>query len=119
MDSIIVAKSTKYHYEHIEQLPLLKEFQSVYHPEPVKNSSKMSRLPNSFSQVYREMIEKRANQMSLEDKGIGEASRESTAIEIKECLEHLKKLDLERALEVVRNLGSSIHDVRRTGPLLS
>lgn len=88
-----------------------------------KNSSTMNDKgllnPTSFGQVYREMIEKRANQMALEDKGIGEASRESTAIEIKECLEHLKKLDLERALEVVRNLGSSIHDVRRTGPLLS
>ena len=73
----------------------------------------------AFDQVYNEMLDKRHKQMALEDRGIGEASRENTAFQIKEHLEYLKKLDCERALEVVRNLGSSIGDVRRSGPLLS
>lgn len=72
-----------------------------------------------FDQVYRKIIDKRKWQMAMEDMGTGEASRESTAFEIKEGLEHLKKLDSQRAIEVCRNLGSSIGDVRRAGALLS
>ena len=72
-----------------------------------------------FDQVYHEMLDKRNWQMRLEDRGIGEASRIDSAHEIKERLEQLKKLDCERALEIVRNLGSSCWDVRRSGPLLS
>lgn len=72
-----------------------------------------------FDQVYHEMLDKRNWQMRLEDRGIGEASRVDSAHEIKERLEQLKKLDSQRALEIVRNLGSSCWDVRRTGPLLS
>ena len=73
----------------------------------------------AFDQVYHEMLLKRQMQMALEDRGIGESSRENTAFQVKEQLEYLKKLDLQRALEVERNLGSSIGDVRRSGPLLS
>lgn len=73
----------------------------------------------AFDQIYHEMLQKRQTQMALEDRGIGESSRENTAFQIKEQLEYLKKLDLQRALEVERNLGSSIGDVRRSGPLLS
>jgi len=72
-----------------------------------------------FDQVYHEMLDKRNWQMRLEDKGIGAPSRIDSAHEIKERLEQLKKLDCERALEIVRNLGSSCWDVRRSGPLLS
>ena len=73
----------------------------------------------AFDQVYHEMLHKRQTQMALEDRGIGETSRENTAFQVKRQLEYLKKLDLQRALEVERNLGSSIGDVRRSGPLLS
>jgi len=72
-----------------------------------------------FDQVYHDMLDKRNWQMRLEDKGIGEDSRIDSAHQIKERLEQLKKLDCERALEIVRNLGSSCWDVRRSGPLLS
>ena len=72
-----------------------------------------------FDQVYHDMLDKRNWQMRLEDRGIGEASRVDSAHEIKERLEQLKKLDCQRAFEIVRNLGSSAWDVRRSGPLLS
>ena len=86
----------------------------------MKSSSNTKRgSKEAFDQVYHEMLDKRHKQMALEDRGIGEASRENTAFQIKEHLEYLKKLDCQRALEVVRNLGSSIGDVRRSGPLLS
>ena len=57
-----------------------------------------------FDQLYHEIIERRQHQLALEELGGGDATRESTAHDIKERLEHLKKLDPQRALAVVQKL---------------
>lgn len=60
-----------------------------------------------FDQIYHEIVERRQHQMALEEIGAGDATRETTAYEIKERLEHLKRLDPTRALAVVQKLMKS------------
>ena len=57
-----------------------------------------------FEQIYQEILERRKHQLALEDLGCGEDTRQATAHEIRERLEHLKRLDSRRALDVVQKL---------------
>ena len=57
-----------------------------------------------FEQIYQEILERRKHQMALEDLGCGEDTRQFVAQEIRERLEHLKRLDSRRALDVVQKL---------------
>mmetsp|Transcript_19682 Transcript_19682/g.42827 ORF Transcript_19682/g.42827 Transcript_19682/m.42827 type:complete len:272 (-) Transcript_19682:24-839(-) len=69
--------------------------------------SNASRPSTMFDQIHFEILERRKHQMAMEEIGAGEATRESTAHEIKERLEQLKQLDSQRALSVVKKLMKS------------
>ncbi|KAL3770126.1 hypothetical protein ACHAW5_009667 [Stephanodiscus triporus] len=55
-----------------------------------------------FDQLLSEIDERRQHQLAMEEIGVGDDTREKTACEIKERLEHLKRLDPQRALEEVQ-----------------
>lgn len=93
---------------------LPEDLTSIPHSLNVPNDSDKSRAKRNasrpstlFDQIHQEILERRQHQMAMEEIGAGEATRESTAYEIKERLEQLKKLDSQRALAVVKKLMKS------------
>ena len=53
-----------------------------------------------FDQLLSEIYERRQHQLAMEEMGAGAATRESTAIEIKQRIDQLRKLDPQRASKV-------------------
>jgi hypothetical protein len=53
---------------------------------------------NLFDQLLSEIMERRRHQLAMDVIGVGDDTRETTAYEIKERLEHLRRLDPQRAL---------------------
>lgn len=60
-----------------------------------------------FDQLLDEIYERRQHQQAMEKMGAGANTRDSTAIEIKQRVDQLRKLDPQQALAVVRNLTKS------------
>lgn len=57
-----------------------------------------------FDQLYREILERREFQLSMEQLGSGAESRQQTAQEIAERIEQLRKIDSHRALSVIQKI---------------
>jgi len=87
-----------------------KKLQGAISIAPTPRSTSLSsgavRPSTLFDQLFQEIKERRQHQMEMEAIGAGEATRESIAYEIKERIEHLKRLDPKRALTVVQRLHS-------------
>ena len=73
-------------------------------PKPRDDSTTRGTL---FDQIYQEILDRRKFQLQMESLGAGEDTRQTTALEIMERLEHLKRLDPKRALSVVQKLMKS------------
>ena len=72
---------------------------------PTKKSMNSVTQPKSlFDQLYREILERREFQLSMEQLGCGAESRQQTAQEIAERIEQLRKIDSHRALSVIQKI---------------
>jgi hypothetical protein len=68
---------------------------SKQHPPVVEDE-----VTTLFDQLLSEIYERRQHQQAMEELGAGVATRDSTAIEIKQRIDQLRKLDPQRASEV-------------------
>jgi hypothetical protein len=78
-------------------------------PSPVAPKSSVAKYdtvhPETiFDQLLSEINERRRHQLAMEAIGAGDDTRETTAFEIKERLEHLRRLDPQRALAEAQRL---------------
>ena len=112
-DSIeeITHKQRLYRPPHLKNADVEKERLQNLTIEPHKPKPKPrddSTTPGTlFDQIYQEILDRRKFQLEMESLGAGEDTRQTTALEIKERLEHLARLDPKRAFLVVQKLMKS------------
>ena len=105
----ITHKQRLYRPPHLKNANVEKERLQNLTIEPHKPKPKptVTRPGTLFDQIYQEILDRRKFQLQMESLGAGEDTRQTTALEIRERLEHLKRLDPKRALSVVQKLMKS------------